>query len=186
MEVHYTGRHVGITDAEKDKAARKFEKVHRMLSAHQDLEAHVVFSKSGTEVEAEVTLRALHHTLVVTDVNDDAFTALNHALSKLEKQARKNKDKLIATRRPQRQRGDMPAAVAAVLPEDEAAASKDGEVRVVTGGDVVPKPITLEEARIVLDQDDADQVTYRDLESGRLCVLLRRRDGHLELVETPA
>ena len=149
MQVTYTERHAKISDAEKKKADAKFAKIHRILSANRDLEAHVIFSKNGNDVEAEVTLYALHHTLVVTDRNGDAFTALNHALTKLEKQAVKNKVKLIETRRPSRQRGDLSQAVAAVLP----------------------------------NQKDRDQVTFRDMESGRICVLLRRRDGNLELIE---
>jgi hypothetical protein len=63
----------------------------------------------------------------------------------------------------------------------------DGDgVRVVRSTAVEPKPISLDEARIHLEDRDRDQITYRDLESGRLCVLLRRRDGGLELVEAPA
>ena len=103
MQVHYTERHVAINDAEKEKAAVKFAKINRVLSANKDLEANVVLSKNGADVEAEVTLHALHHTLVVTDTNGNAFTALNPALAKLEKQAHKNKDKLIANRRRRRQ-----------------------------------------------------------------------------------
>lgn len=188
MQVLYTGRHAGITDAEKAKAAGKFAKIHRMLSANKDLEAHVIFSKNGSDVDAEVTLHALHHTLVVTDTNGKAFTALNHALSKLEKQARKNKDKLIETRRPLRQRGEMPSAVEELLTKAKVKEPKETkqEVRVVANGKIVSKPLTLEEAKIVLDQKNRDQVTYRDFETGKVCVLLRRRDGHLELVETPA
>lgn len=184
MEVHYTERYAKITDAEKKKASAKFAKIHRILSANRDLEAHVIFSKNGSDVEAEVTLHALHHTLVVTDRNGDAFVALRGALTKLEKQAVKNKVKLIETRRPSRQRGDLSAAVAAILPK--AVPEKANGVRVIAAAKMVSKPLTVEEARIVLEQKDRDQVTFRDLESGRTCVLLRRRDGNLELVEIKA
>lgn len=185
MQVHYTERQVAINDAEKEKAAVKFAKINRFLSANKDLEANVVLSKNGTDVEAEVTLHALHHTLVVTDTNGNAFTALNHALAKLEKQAHKNKDKLIANRRRQRQRENSPPPIQGSAQEPEVLESNSA-VRVVSSGKVVSKPLTLQEAQIVLEQKDRDQVTYRDVESGLICVLLRRRDGHLELVETPA
>ena len=35
-----------------------------------------------------------------------------------------------------------------------------------------------------LDDLDRDQITFRDAESGKVRVLLRRRDGDLELVDT--
>jgi hypothetical protein len=36
---------------------------------------------------------------------------------------------------------------------------------------------------MALEEEDRDQVTYRDAENGALRVLLRRRDGDLELIE---
>ena len=189
MIVHYTGRQVEITDQEKEKAKKKFEKIHRILSSDRNLEAHVILSKQRHMCEAEVTLRALHHTLVVTGSNAQCFTALTQALTKLEKQATRNKHKLVDGRRVERQRGEPAPVVQAALNGAAAAepASSDGDgVRVVRSTAVEPKPISLDEARIHLEDRDRDQITYRDLESGRLCVLLRRRDGGLELVETPA
>ena len=69
MKVHYTGRHADITDQEKAKALRRFEKVHRVFGSAKDLEAHVILSKQRHFIEAEITLRALQHTLVVTGQN---------------------------------------------------------------------------------------------------------------------
>src|SRR5690606_18339282 len=99
MIVTYTGRQVEITDQEKEKAKRKFEKIHRILSDNRNLEAHVILSKQRHVCEAEVTLRALHHTLVVTGSNAQPFAALTEALAKLEKQASRNKHKLVDGRR---------------------------------------------------------------------------------------
>lgn len=190
MIVHYTGRQVELTDQEKEKAKRRFEKVHRILSSQRNLEANVILSKQRHMCEAEVTLRALHHTLVVTGSNANAFTALTQALTKLEKQATRNKHKLTDGRKVERQRGEPAPVVRAALngaAEDEASADGDRDrIRIVRSTAIEPKPISLDEARIHLEDDNRDQVTYRDLESGRLCVLLRRRDGALELVETSA
>ena len=44
------------------------------------------------------------------------------------------------------------------------------------------KPMTVEEAALDLDKT-RDYVVYRDAETGRTSVLIRRRDGHLDLVE---
>jgi putative sigma-54 modulation protein len=193
MIVNYTGRNAEITDQEKEKAKRKFEKIHRILSSDRNLEAHVVLSKQRHMCEAEVTLRALSHTLVVTGQNAQPFTALTQALTKLEKQATRNKHKLVDGRKVERQRGEPAPVVQAALngaaameslPEEETIA--DGGLQVVRSSNVEPKPISLDEAKMHLEDRGHDQITYRDIESGRLCVLLRRRDGAFELVETPA
>jgi putative sigma-54 modulation protein len=190
MIVHYTGRQVEITDQEKGKAKRKFDKIHRILSSQRNLEANVILSKQRHMCEAEVTLRALHHTLVVTGSNANAFTALTQALTKLEKQATRNKHKLVDGRKIERQRGEpAPVVRAALNGAAETEAKADGSavrIRIVRSTAVEPKPISVDEARLHLEDSDRDQVTYRDLESGRLCVLLRRRDGAYELVETPS
>ena len=43
------------------------------------------------------------------------------------------------------------------------------------------KPMTLEEA--MLEMDGRDYLVYRDAQTDRVNVLLRRRDGHFDLVE---
>lgn len=192
MIVNYTGRNAEITDQEKEKARKKFDKIHRILSSDRNLEAHVILSKQRHMCEAEVTLRALSHTLVVTGTNAQPFTALTEALTKLEKQATRNKLKLVNGRKIERQRGEPAPVVQAALNGAAANESLSGQTteadsfKVVRTTNVEPKPITLVEARMHLEDRNRDQITYRDIESGRLCVLLRRRDGSFELVETPA
>jgi hypothetical protein len=61
--------------------------------------------------------------------------------------------------------------------------SRNNGPRVVHSRSVAPKPLTLEGAIMTLEEEDRDQVTYRDAENGALRVLLRRRDGNLELIE---
>jgi putative sigma-54 modulation protein len=190
MKVYYTKRNVEIRDTQKRKMEAKVNKVHRILGGKPSTEAHVILSRQRHLCDAEVTLRALNHTLVVSATNSDAFVALSAAADKLEKQAVKNKHKLIDVRRPERQRGEpSPATEAAVRMTSGAAAesnhadSKDRKPRIVRSNRILPKPGTVEEAAIQLDERDCDQITFRDAETGGLRVLLRRRDGDLELVE---
>jgi putative sigma-54 modulation protein len=44
------------------------------------------------------------------------------------------------------------------------------------------KPMTLEEAILEMESN-ADYFVYQDLDRSRLSVLLRRRDGHFDLIE---
>ena len=43
-------------------------------------------------------------------------------------------------------------------------------------------PMTLDEALIEMEKD-RDYLVYRDAETDRVVVLMRRRDGHFDLVE---
>ena len=105
MKIDYTGRKAELSDRERGKLQRKFDKVQRILSGRADLEAHVTLSRQRHLFEAEVTLRALRHTLVVAGNGVNPFAAMRAALEKLEKQAVRNKHKIIDTHRPGRQRG---------------------------------------------------------------------------------
>jgi ribosome hibernation promoting factor len=187
MQVHYTGRKANISELEKQKLQRKFDKVHRILGHKLGSEAHVVMKRQRHLYEAEVTLKALSHTLVVTSASADGFSSLLACVDKLEKQAIKNKHRMIDVRRPERQRGEpSPATGVAIQKESQA----DGGAKVLKNGprvvhsrSVASKPLTLEGAIMTLEDEDRDQVTYRDAENGLLYVLLRRRDGNLELIE---
>jgi hypothetical protein len=44
------------------------------------------------------------------------------------------------------------------------------------------KPMTLDEALLEME-NDLDYLAYRDADSDRLAVLIRRRDGNFDLVE---
>lgn len=194
MRVHYTGRHADISDAEKAKAERKLEKVQRILGEGRELEAHVILSQEKHFVEAEVTLRALRHTLVVTGENANAFTALTQALDKLEKQAVKNKHKLVDSRRPSRQRDEPNVTVQAAASPEEVAPLEAAEAPeaaqapkiIRRGNGEAGKPLTVEEAALALEEQDTDHLTFTNADGGGVCVLVRRRDGALELVETSA
>ena len=98
MQVNYTARNADISEQQKRKVQRKFEKIHKILNPNRDLEAHVILSRQRHLCEAEVTLQALHHTLVVTASNSEPLAAVLGAVDKLAKQAVKNKDKLIDVR----------------------------------------------------------------------------------------
>jgi putative sigma-54 modulation protein len=188
MRVHYTGRNTDISEVQKVKLQRKFDKVHKILGRKAGSEAHVVVKRQRHLYEAEVTLNALNHTLVVTSASADGFASLQSCLDKLEKQAIKNKHRMIDVRRPERQRGEPSPSIEVAIQkasqaiENAAPAPRNGP-RVVRSRSVAPKPLTLEGAIMSLEEEDRDQLTYRDAENGALRVLLRRRDGNLELVE---
>ncbi len=178
MKVHYTGRPTRFTETQERKLKVKLSKCHKILGEKHNLEAHVKFSRQRHLYDAEITLRALNHTFVVSSSNVDAFLAVQSATDKLERQAARNKHKLIDVRRHHNQR-----IRPQIVPAERPPAASDGSAQLIRNSGVAPKPMTVEEAMIQIEELDRDQLTYRDAESGELRVLLRRRDGKLELVE---
>ncbi len=188
MKVVYSGREAWLSERERTKLQRKLDKIHRILTRRGGLEANVTLSRQRHLCEAEVTLRALRHTLVVSGTGVSAFNAMHAALEKLEKQAIRNKHKIIDTHRPGRQR-DQPSVVVEdsiqrTLPDLPAIPDEiPDRPRIVPGRELAAKPMTAEEALLELESEKRPYISYRDADTGRINVLVLGEDGTAELVE---
>jgi putative sigma-54 modulation protein len=73
--------------------------------------------------------------------------------------------------------------VAEAVAPAEPATSQNGSKRVYrVDNHQRHKPITLDEAILEMEKD-RDYLVYRDAKNDRLSVLMRRRDGHFDLIE---
>jgi ribosome hibernation promoting factor len=179
MKITYTGRQVELAPAQLKKLETGFAKVGKLLDGKRECEAHVILSLERHLHHAEVTVNYFNHQLAVLGSNADLFTAIHAAIEKLEKQALKQRTKWRDIKRTPRQTGE--AAEPAAAPE--AAAEPEPEQRVYrVNHHQKRKPMTLEEALLEMD-NSRDYLVYRDAESDRIAVLVRRRDGNFDLVE---
>ncbi len=188
MRVEYSGLRAALSERDRVKLERKLVKIQRILTKRGELESHIRLSRQRHLSGAEVTLRAKRHTLVVTQTGPTPFAAALSALGKLEKQARRHKRKIIVMHRPGRQR-DRPSVVVedsirrTVPAPRPPPAPRRRSPRIVPSRRIEPKPMTADEALLLLEERRHDLVTFRDASSGRVNVLVRRRDGDAELVQ---
>jgi len=181
MKITYTGRQVELAPAQLKKLEARFAKVGRLLDGRRECEAHVVLSLERHLHHAEATIHYYNHELVGLASSGDLFTAIHSAAEKLEKQAVKTRTKWRDTKRTPRKAGseaetEVPPG-AAVEPELEA-----GRRIYRVDHHKKRKPMTLDEALLEMGES-RDYLVYRDAETDRVSVLLRRRDGHFDLVE---
>lgn len=185
MKITYTGRQIELAPAQLKKLEARFGKIGKLLDGKRESEAHVILSLERHLHRAEATVNYFNHQLVGIGGSSDLFTAIHSAAEKLEKQAVKARTKWRDTRRTPRKttaEGEAAAAVPGAGPEQEAEAEPETErlVRRVNHHQK-RKPMTLDEA--LLEMDDRDYLVYRDAETDRVSVLVRRRDGNFDLVE---
>ncbi len=186
MIIHYTGKQGVFTAAQQRKIESRFAKLGKLLDRRggQDKEAHVILTAERHLNHAEVTIKFGGHPLVGVASDVDQFAALTTALDKLEKQVLKLRAKWRDTKRaPKRDEyeeegAEMAGPVAAEVESEEGNVVKVFHLDQRANG----KPMTLEEALLAMGQE-RDYLVYRDAQSNRLSVLLRRRDGHFNLVE---
>jgi putative sigma-54 modulation protein len=183
MKITYTGRQVELAPAQLKKLEARFSKIGKLLDGKRECEAHVILSLERHLHHVEVTVNYFGHQLVGLGSNSDLFTAISGAAEKLEKQAVKAREKWRDTKR-------TPKAKAAAAPEPEPAPAVDededeaGAARRVyrVNHHERRKPMTLDEAILEMEKN-RDYMVYRDAETDRVSVLVRRRDGHFDLVE---
>lgn len=182
MKVTYTGKEKDFTQEQRDKIEARFARLGKLVEKKGEKKAHVVLKNTRHICEAEITMQLHDHPLVSVSRNGDSFHALTEAADKLEKQIHKLLEKQRESRRDTaakkvKENGTL-AAVAAAATEDEAQA-----VRVYRVKTARQKPMTLEEAILAIG-DKKDYIVFRDLDASQCAtVLIRRKDGHFDLVQ---
>jgi len=196
MKVTYKGMPHALPAKVQQKLDAKFAKIAKMLDGRgerDEREAHVIVTQERRMCCAEITLQFHDHKLVSKGSDTDLFTALSMALEKLDGQAVKQRTKWRATHRHKddgMKRSPEAAAIPVEAPvrrarkgADQSAAKRIFRVN----GDGRHKPMTLDEAMLEMDKD-RDYLVYRDADrngAGQgLSVLVRRRDGHFDLIES--
>jgi putative sigma-54 modulation protein len=182
MKVNYTGKIEKLSAPMEQKLNTRFAKLGKLLDRKSEKEAHVILTSERHLHRAEITVNWYDHPLVGIESAKDAYSALVNAIANLEKQILKLRERWRDTKRVSgARRKDAPLAAAETAPStaEEPPAARVYRINHRTAR----KPMTLEEALLVLD-DKRDYVVYQDSDTERMSVLVRRRDGHFDLIES--
>lgn len=190
MNIIYTGVQNEFLPQYREKLEAKLQKISKMIERKGEKEAHVIHRHERFLHVVEITINMFDHSIVCFGEDAELLPAMNTALEKLEKQVVKVREKWRDTKRQQ------------ALPEGEAegemipqragaaeAAAKTQNKRVfrVDHESDGRKPMTVDEAVMEIDASrngKPDYLVFRDAETDRLSVLLRRRDGNFDLIES--
>jgi ribosome hibernation promoting factor len=192
MKISYTGRHEAFPPKQRAKFEAKLQKLSKMIDRKGEKEAHVILTQERFLVKVEITLNAWDHGMVGAGSGKDVVTAANDALEKLEKQVLKLRNKWRDTKRKKDKESGAGVEEETAAPKVSRAAAvkahakaKRGNKRVfrVNHSDGSNKPMTLEEAMLEMETS-VDYMVYRDAQTDRVHVLMRRPDGHFDLIES--
>lgn len=196
MKVIYSGKTKDFTPEMEKKVEAKLAKLGKMIEQRGEKSAQLLHRQERHLHKIEIRSNFYDHALLGTGEDADLMTAACGAIDKLEKQIVKLRNRWrdthrdVKTLRAQKESAggtavaEKPAAPA--VSKKAAKANGNGTslnprvFRVAPDGDA--KPMTLEEAMLVMRRD-LDYLVYRDLDRSSLSVLLRRRDGHFDLIE---
>ena len=179
MQVSVTFRHVDPSDAVRDYAVEKVTRiVGKYLKRAQD--AHVILSVTKRRHQAEINVHSPHFEISAHDVTGDLYTSIDGALSKVEAQLRKHKDRVN-----HRKGGQSVSSEPTMIPVDvfasEAAEEPTGP-QVIETENFPAKPLSVEDAILQLDLSHAEFLVFRNSDTESVSVLYRRRDGNYGLI----
>jgi putative sigma-54 modulation protein len=200
MKLIVSGKTKEFTPQIQEKFSAKLAKLSKFVERRGEREAYVTHHMERHLHKVELIVNFYDHSLVGEGADADLDTALCGAVEKLEKQASKLRAKWRDTHRNVKivRSGketfggtDKIAAPKTEAPVKPVKAQKiENKVR---NGALKPKlfrvnydedrkPMTLEEATMEMESG-VNYVVYRDSDRGGLSMLVRRPDGHLDLIE---
>jgi putative sigma-54 modulation protein len=201
MKISYTGKSEEIPPRQRTKLEAKLQKLSKVLERRGEKEAHVVLTQERFLHKVEITINAWDHALVGIATDADIAVAAHEAIDRLEKQLLKLRARWRDTTRVRDKEADgekasaslhaVPPAASQAKPakpvsnaKQSASAKKAARKQVFrVNHSEGTKPMTLEEAMLEMEASE-DYLVYRDAQTDRLTVLMRRPDGHFDLIES--
>jgi putative sigma-54 modulation protein len=180
MKIHYTGKLEKLDAPSQKKLDVRLARLGKLLDGRSEKELHIILKSERHLQRAELTLNVGGHPQAGIHAATDQLTALSGACDKLERQLLKHRDKRLAVKRRSVKPAEPLAAVAVTVDGNAAKPAPAARIYRVAA---VRKPMTVDEALLELESGRG-YVAYRDANTSRLSLLIRRKDGHFDLIES--
>lgn len=171
MKYVIRGEKLAVTDAIRDYAIGKIDKMEKYFDEPQDVNVKVVFSVRGREHKVEITINSINFDLRSEVSHSDMYAAIDLAIDKLEQQMRKFKSKLMSKERVE-------------IVYDDEIIDDDIEENVVKRKKVYLKPMDEEEAIMQMELLGHTFFVFKDIKTEKVNVLYKRLDGDYGVIET--
>lgn len=169
MQITISAKNTQLTDAIRSYAEKKIGKLDRKID--NIISADIVLSVEKYRHIANVKINVAGEILKAEEVSKDMYSSIDLVYEVLEKQIEKLKDKLRSKKR---------NAQGELYPSAETSVREP----VIIEEEFIPKPLSIEEALIKLDEDDKHFIAFNSSENGKVCVLYRKKNGDFGYIVT--
>ncbi|KFA86975.1 ribosome hibernation-promoting factor, HPF/YfiA family [Archangium violaceum] len=207
MQLNITFRQFGSSDALKEYAKEKVERVNKYLDRAG--EAHVVLSLERHLHHAEITIHSGSWVLRGREKSEDMYASIDLAMDKIEAQLRKYKEKIKNHHGRERvhhrqelvnqlkvrhkvfelpeefqEEAVPPAPVAQPAPSAPATGQlAQSTTRIVRTAEITVKPMAVDEAVMQMNLMNQDFYVFQHATTHEVCVVYRRKeDGQYGLI----
>ena len=172
MEVLIRGNKVEITEAMSNYVKEKLGKLEKYMDT-ESLKANVLVKVRNYTQKIEVTIPLKTLILRAEEEQQDFYAAVDLVVSKLERQIRKNKDKLIKKEK----KGNKEFNIEEIIPIES-------DEKVIKRKKIDIKPMDEEEAILQMELLGHNFYLYKDSESNTVSVVYKRKDGGYGIIES--
>ena len=170
MKYFIRGDKLAVTDAIRDYAISKIDRMEKYFDKPEDVSVKVIFSVRGREQKVEITINSINFDLRSEVSHSDMYAAIDLAVDKLEQQMRKFKSKLMSKERVEIVYDDI--------------IDDDVLEEVVKRKKVYLKPMGEEEAIMQMELLGHTFFVFKDIKTEKVNVLYKRLDGAYGVIET--
>lgn len=174
MKYNIRGDKMVITDAIKDYTETKLGKLDKYFK-EDGVTANVLARVRGNSQIVEVTIPTSKFILRSEEENEDLYAAIDLVTDKLERQIRKNKTRLNRNIKENIKEFNFDYEI----DDDE-----EGKEKVVKRKNIEMKPMDEEEAILEMELLGHSFFVYKDMDTNKVCVVYKRKDGDYGLIET--
>ncbi|OIN97816.1 ribosomal subunit interface protein [Candidatus Desantisbacteria bacterium CG_4_10_14_0_8_um_filter_48_22] len=187
MDISITGKHIELTDPIKAYIRKRILSLEKYFRRDGDW-ANAILGAEREMFLAEVTIGGTGKGTVIyaQASTSDMYASIDAVKEKLEKQARKFKDKLKSEKKRRSMLGathdkeEMLAASGAGYAPGPGEGAPEG---VVVKKIPVTKPMTVDEAKAQLDLSGNIFLVFQNADNYRLNIIYKRKDGKYGLLE---
>lgn len=175
MKIEFTGRHMDFTPALKAHVEEHFERIEHLFDGKPP-KTHVVIEVERGMHRSEAVIKWRNEVLTAESSFPDMYQSLSQTIGKIEKQARRLKDKII-------DKSHKAKNAAAITAPPEQVEKMAAMPRIIQTDGLETKPMSSDEAVSELEDTDQQFLIFRNSKGGKVAVIFRRKDGNYGLVQ---
>lgn len=174
MKFEYTGRHIEVTPALRSHVEEHFERIQHLFNGNPT-KAHVIIEVERNRHRSEIIVNCYNEVLTAETTRADMYQSLSQTIDKIEKQARRLKNKII-------DKSHKAQKVSTIVPESAEVEPTPKAPRIINVKRYAVKPMTDEEAAMRLDEEENQFLVFRNAANERVSIIYKRGDGNYGLI----
>ena len=175
MEIIIHGDKIRITKAMNEYIDEKLGKLDKYLENSETVRANVVVKVKNNQQTVEVTIPLKKFILRSEETNDDFYAAVDKTIDKLERQIRKQKNRITSKKIKPSFEFNFE-----VIEEPE----EKEEHKVLKRKSIEVKPMSEEEAILQMELLGHQFYMYKDADTNKPAVVYKRKDGNYGVLES--